>query len=368
MSAAKRSRWTRVRRVLLGGAAVLVVVVVGAAALSSDVRFVMRAAYEEARILLRRRSLDRLVGDERIPAERRAKFRLVLEARAYAADSLGLNAKDTYTSFSDVGRDTLLLVLTASRRTALVPYTWWYPIVGTVPYKGFFDLEQGRSAAADLAARGYDIYLRPSAAFSTLGWFNDPLLSTALRGDPTLLVELVVHEIAHNTLYVPSATPFNESFAMFVGYRGAEAFFASRGDTVLAERAARIWRDQLRLAAFYSALTLELEDLYASGLDEVEVLSRRDSVFATARERLRGPLAEELDAFDGKQLAERPLNNASVLAARIYMSDLEVFDRALVRFGGDLRATVAAMRDAVAAREGLDPFAVVRELADRGAA
>jgi len=137
---------------------------------------------------------------------------------------------------------------------------------------------------------------------------------------------------------------------------------------VLAERAARIWRDQLRLAAFYSALTLELEDLYASGLDEVEVLSRRDSVFAAARERLRGPLAEELEAFDGKQLAERPLNNASVLAARIYMSDLEVFDRALVRFGGDLRATVAAMRDAVAAREGLDPFAVVRELADRGAA
>ncbi len=357
-------RWLRwLKRLVLGGIAVVALCLATVLAVSEDARFVMRAAYEEARILVNRQSLLRLVADEGIPDERRALFRLVLDARAYAADSLELASGDTYTTFSDIGRDTLLVVLTAAPPDTLVPYTWWYPIVGTVPYKGFFDLDHGRRAAAELADQGYDVYLRPSSAFSTLGWFNDPLLSTALDRSPVLLVELVIHEIAHNTLYVPSATQFDESFAMFVGYRGAEAFFRSRGDSVRALMAAAIWRDQLRLAVFYSDLMRELQDLYGSGIPRDTVLARRTHVFAAARDFLAGGLGGQLEAFDGERLSERPLNNASVVAARIYLSDLNVFDRVLERHGGDLRATVAAITRAVTADSTRDPFAVVKELA-----
>src|SRR5690606_29809700 len=105
------------------------------------------------------------------------------------------------------------------------PYTWWFPIVGRVPYKGFFDFDEAHEQARRLDARGYDTYVRPSAAFSTLGWFNDPVLNTVLRYSDVDLVQTVIHELTHNTIYIAGQAGFNESFATFVGDRGAAAFF-----------------------------------------------------------------------------------------------------------------------------------------------
>ena len=148
---------------------------------SDDVRYLTRAGFEETEILLGRVPMNRIVADTSFPDEVRAAAELVVEARAYAL-ALEMDPGETYTTFSDVGRDTLLLVLTASRRDCLCPETWRYPFVGRVPYRGYFDPAAGEAAARAYAARGFDVHLRPSAAFSTLGWFNDPLLSTAIDG------------------------------------------------------------------------------------------------------------------------------------------------------------------------------------------
>ncbi|MBW3572559.1 MAG: aminopeptidase, partial [Gemmatimonadetes bacterium] len=178
-------------------------VAAGLAASACSPTYVLRAAWEEGKILSRRKPIARIVQDTATDWETRDKLLLVLQARQFAADSLGLNAGNSYTLFSRVDSDTLVMVLSAAHKDRFKPHTWWFPVVGRVPYKGFFELDDALRAERRLQAQGYDTYLRPSAAFSTLGWFNDPLLSTLLRYDRVSLANTVIHEIFHNTFYAP---------------------------------------------------------------------------------------------------------------------------------------------------------------------
>jgi predicted aminopeptidase len=323
---------------------------------SEDVRYLTRAGMEETRILQRSEPIADLVRDRGTDPVVRQSLRLVLQTRDYAA-RLGLEAKATYTTYSDVGRDTLLLVLQAAPKDCICPYTWKYPVVGRIPYKGFFDLEAGKRAAGRLAAEGYDVYLRPSGAFSTLGWFNDPLLSTALTRDSVELAALVFHEIAHNTLYVKSATPFNESFAQFVGYRSAEAFFAERADTANARQAGDRLHDEMVLGEFYEDLTRRLERLYSARPDSAGLEAGRAEAGAWAREQLTGPVGLRLRSFKLGNIPERPVNNARLISARIYRTRLDLFDRWFERHDRDVRKSVGELARLMAGAEGDTAFA-----------
>jgi predicted aminopeptidase len=309
---------------------------------SDDVRYLTRAGIEETRILQARQPIAELAADPRTDPALRASLGLVVASRDYAA-SLGLEAKETYTTYADVGRDTLLLVLQAAPRDCICAHTWKYPIVGRIPYKGFFDPKAARREAGKLAAQGYDIYLRPSSAFSTLGWFNDPLLSTALTGDSVELASTVFHEIAHNTLYVKSATPFNESYAQFVGYHAAQAFFRDQGDTLLAGRAADRWHDEIVLGEFYADLVSRLQRLYGTHPDSAGLELGRADAGAWARQELQGPVAARLKTLTIGRLPERPVNNARLVGARLYRTRLDLFDRWFEQHGRDVRISVAAL-------------------------
>lgn len=353
-----RPRWGRLlKRILLIGLGATLGGIALMLLFSADARYIARAGIEEARLMLRRRDIGKLDADSATPPALRQRLALVLAARAYAAESLGLAVGNTYTTYVDVGRDTLLLVMSASRRDRLREVTWRYPIVGVVPYKGFFNANRARREADRLGQDGLDVYLRPSGAFSTLGYLSDPLFSTAMSRDTMELVATVLHELAHNTLYVKSQTPFNESFASFVGYRGAEAFFRSRRDTIDAKRAAARWRDERTLDVFYAELARRLDSAYAEpgvGGDKLEQV--RTTLFGWAREQFRGPVGQSLETYDWRWFAQAPLNNAVVIAQRLYRMDLNLFDEIYLQNGADIAETIRAIQIRVYTQTDRDPY------------
>ena len=360
---------------LLGraGLALLALAVVYLAA-TPDGRWLVRAGYEEGRILARRHPIAELVAaGSGVDARTRAKLQLVLAARAFAADSLGLDAGRSFTQYTDIGRDTLVLVLSGARRDTLAGTTWWFPVVGRVPYKGFWDRASGQAAAAALRADSLDAWLRPAGAFSTLGWFDDPLLNTTLAADTVDLTNTVIHELTHNTYYAPGQAAFNESFASFVGARGAERFFAGRGDTGRAAEAARRWADDQLLGAFWARLTQAVDSAYAAHPgDGPGVRARRVAARAAVTQWARGLLADSvaplLSGARGRPVeparrrrwADRVvLDNAALLARRTYARELPLFDQVLAREGGDVRRAVTRIVALAKSRKD-DPYGAVR--------
>jgi predicted aminopeptidase len=268
--------------------------------------------------------------------------------------------KESFTTYSRLERDTLVLVLSAAYRDRLEAYTWWFPIVGRVPYKGFFDFVVAKATSRSMLDRGLDVNLRPASAFSTLGFFNDPLLSTTLREDTLELANTVIHEVTHNTFYASGQAVFNESFANFVGARGAEWFFRARGQSAAAEQTSLRWGDDKIMGAFWTRLHATLDSAYrAHPTDSVARLFARDTVYARARRELVTAIAPAVRTIAADRLARVRLDNAALLARRIYLTDLELFDEVYARLGGDLRATIDTVI-AVAKREKKDPYGGLR--------
>ena len=327
-------------------------------------RYLVRAAWEEAKILARRRPIEDMVADSTTSAVTRAKLQIVLAARAFAADSVGLRARESFTTFSRLDHDTLVLVLSAAYRDRLESYTWWFPIVGRVPYKGFFDFGAAKAAARTLNDAGLDVYLRPSPAFSTLGWFNDPLVSTSLRADSIDIANTVIHELTHNTFYAAGQAVFNESFANFVGARGSAWFFRARGQPAAAVEADARWGDDKLMARFWARLHDTIDSAYKAhpGADSAHVRERiaaRDSVYARARKELVFVLGPQLRTIGPHVLERMRLDNAVLMARRIYLTNLDLFDAVWVREGQDLRKTIARIT-ALAKSKEKDPFGALR--------
>ena len=352
-------RFRRARRVAKWTALVLAAGL-GIFAVTPLGRYLLRAGAAEGEILLRRRPIVDVVRDAATPPADRAKLRLVLQARAFAEESLRLRTRESFTAYTALERDTLVLVLSGVYRDRLEAKTWWFPIVGSVPYKGFFDFDRARRAAERLEAEGFDVHLRRASAFSTLGWFNDPLLSTTLRADSIDLVDTVIHELTHNTFYEPGEAAFNESFASFVGARGAERFFLARGDSAAAAETLARWSDQKVLGVFWMHLAQTLDSAFKANPHSIDArLRARDTIYKAARRELVFELGPRLRTIGPRALERMRLDNATLVARRLYASDLDLFDRVYEREGRDLHRAVD--RIVSIARGADDPFVALRD-------
>lgn len=333
-----------------------VLVAAGAAACSPV--YVVKAGLAELEILGNRRPLAEVVLDPATDETTRGVLTLVMEAREFAQSELGLDVGGSYTSYTRLRSDTLALVLSAAYRDRLAARTWWFPVVGHVPYRGFFSEDDARDAQQELESEGFDTYLRPTSAFSTLGWFDDPLLSSMVSDDVVEVVTTVLHELSHNHLFVPGRVTFNESFATFVGRAAAAEFFCTRPgggpDTVWCRRAQARWRDTQRFSVFLDGFVTDLEALYGDeGMTSDEKIRMREELFRRAQERFRSEVAPDLESLTFSSFTRLPLNNATLLSRVRYYHRLPDFE-ALREARGGLRDAVEAIRVGVESVE--DPF------------
>lgn len=323
--------------------------------------YVMRAAYEEGKILWRREPITDYLTRADLNPDVQEKLRLVLAVRDYARDALKLNVGGSYSTYSYVDTPDLTHIVMAAPQTELTPYTWWFLIVGRVPYKGFFSKEEALAEAKGLQDKGYDTYIRTTAAFSTLGWFADPLLGHLLRYDKVTLANVVFHELFHNTVYVKGAGAFNESVANFIGHRAAIDFFRQRDGETSREytEAVRAWDQEKEFAGFLDGLVATLNELYRRDIPLEDKLRLRQEVFSRSKaEWTRRVSTGAAARFRG--FARQPLNNAVLMHYIIYLKNLDLFEALYDAEGSNLARFIAAIREPL--QKGGEPFAVVQSL------
>lgn len=284
--------------------------------------------------LLRARvPVERLLSDSATDPALRRRLTLALQARQFASAGLGLPDNRSYRLYADLQRPYVLWNLFATAEFSVKPQLHCFPVAGCVAYRGFFSQGRARGAAALRRLQGQDTYIGGVEAYSTLGWFDDPLLGSMLDWSDERLVALIFHELAHQQLYLADDSAFNESFASFVEREGLRQWQAARGLSVADPRGAR-QREQF--TELVLASRARLEALYASELPVAQMRAAKQAEFARLRRDYRA-LRDRQWAGDGRYDAwmEAPLNNAKLLPFGLYDRWVPAFARLFAEAGRD---------------------------------
>jgi len=287
-------------------------------------------------ILRNKEPISDLVDNPETPAQLRKKLIFIQGVRDFAAKELHLPVNDHYLSYVALDRPYVVWNVFAAPQFSMTPKTWCFPIVGCVSYRGYFAEEDARRFGDYLKQEGYDVFIGGAIAYSTLGWFDDPVLSTFISlGEPDTAA-LIFHELAHGILYVKDDTAFNESFATAVEQEGLRRWQASANDPKGYEKWLRKHRQRRKFTDLISGYRARLETLYESDLPVAEKRKQKAAVFTQMRTEF-GDLKSDhggMAAYDA--WFNYPLNNAQLISVSTYHNWVPAFGRMLSESGGNL--------------------------------
>ena len=316
----------------------LVLVCAGAIGGCSTLAYYAQSVSGQMEVLNKRRDIERMLADPDTPAPLQRRLALALEIRAFAAEELGLPDNPSYRSYADLDRPYVVWNVFATPALSLEPLRWCFPFAGCLSYRGYFARADAVAFADRLRANGYDVFVGPVPAYSTLGWFDDPLLNTVIHWPEPELAGVIFHELAHQALYLRGDTTFNESFASTVEREGVRRW-------MLASAQEEIYRDYLQRRAHETefinlvlATRSRLAALYASSSDERHTRLRKQRILAHMRtqyEALRRSW-QGFGYYDGWMAQD--LNNAQIASVATYHRYVPAFKKLLARQGGDLPA------------------------------
>ncbi len=298
----------------------------------------------QIKVLEKRRPIDDLLKDPATPAALKVRLAAVLRMREFATRELGLPDNGSYHSYADLRRPYVVWNVYATPEFSLQPKEWCFPVAGCVDYRGYFERQAAKKFAAHLQDKGYDVYVAGITAYSTLGWFRDPLLNTVLRGSDTDIAGLIFHELAHQELYIRDDTAFDESFAMAVEFEGIRRWLRANGENkqIQTYRENRNRSHQLTLLLLrYRA---RLESLYASAETADRKRQDKQRLFSELRVDYT-TLKTQWGGYSGYDAwFAHNINNAYFVPIRLYNRYVPAFDALLHSVGGNLPAFYAKVR------------------------
>jgi predicted aminopeptidase len=270
----------------------------------------------------------------------------VRDIRLFATEELGLKMSENYTRYVSIDRGYLAAVVSASAADSFARHEWKYPVVGTMPYKGFFNVEDARKERAKLEKKGLDVWIRGVDAFSTLGWFRDPLYSYMRDYSPFHLADLIIHESFHATVFLKGQVQFNEELAEFVGSEGGRLYMESRfgidSEEYLVMIAAK--EDSQRYVSFIQELIAELQTLYRGGADREEKLHKKEMIIKAAQEQFEAEYENRFTNENFRGFSTLALNNAYLELYRLYYTEDNFYANLYEKSGKNLPAFIAAAK------------------------
>ncbi|MEW6665672.1 MAG: aminopeptidase [Thermodesulfobacteriota bacterium] len=289
--------------------------------------------------------VEEALRESTLSRDERERLRLVARIKEFGETELGLQKTENYRTVYLKSRQNPIYTVSASPKDRLTRITWWFPIVGDMPYLGFFDVESARKEKEDLLRKDLDVAMGRADAYSTLGWFNDPVTRNLLDESVPELAETILHEMTHTTLYMKGQGEFNEGLAMLVGLRGARLFLErefgpSHPFTTQADEALQ---DERIFTSFMASLMDSLERLYNSFMPHEEKLRERERLFALAMEEFhRVRMGFRTDRF--LAFGNVGLNNAYLLSLALYHRNFLLMEAYLRSRGDSIPEMMASLR------------------------
>ncbi len=302
---------------------------------SCQLPYYLKSAYSQLSMLNSQVPMEEALQNPNLSAQQKSKMILSQKVHEFAESDLHLKETKNYTSFVQLDRPYVTYVVSAAQKWKLEPHLWKFPFVGEVPYKGYFNEEDAKVEEKGLKAKDLDTYLRGVSAYSTLGWFRDPLLSSMLNYSETELVNMLIHETVHATLFIKNSADFNERLAVFLGAKGMERFYLKfeGPDSANLKKAEAENEDDRIFSQFISKEISDLDQWYRNQIVKDE--SSRSLRIKEIQIRFQEKIESQLKSKYYSRFPQLALNNARLLMYKTYMQDLGDFEKVYVQNGND---------------------------------
>lgn len=336
----------RIRKIVKGTGIVLLLALAVMVILNWElVNYAAQQGFGQLSIIWKAKPVEKYLSDPGFPDSLKLRLKLIDEVRKYAIDSLGLKDTRNYRTLYDQQGEEIMWVVMACEPFQLKPKEWKFPIVGSVPYKGYFDKEKAYTLKEELEDEGWDVIIRNPGGWSTLGWFTDPILSKMLNRSEGDLANLIIHEMSHATIFVKDSIDFNENLATFIGDRGAEKYLIDRYG--VHSRQYRMYmeedKDYLKYVDHMLRGARTLDSLYATMKEQDSLQQKQLKKENTIRRIIYSldTLSLSQTTKPSQRFKEKLPNNAYFMNYRQYQSKQTVFLAEWnEKFNGNLKAYI----------------------------